>query len=218
MRLPVGHGCRDWSPSLVIDAEGSGWSTRSIWRLAGLQDARHHGASVWFSAWSLKQNEKKAHGYEHLKSMMENFYCWASQFCFAVRTRGRRARILHFRRAAFHRQRHHRAGSAPWATRAAQRVRCGAADAWRAPAGPVECCQDCRCRDVPFPRANDNEDCIAQIARLYGQIDAAGARPISVGGDHSITGGIIQALGLCARQGDQCATQVLMANSMQSGS
>lgn len=49
--------------------------------------------------------------------------------------------------------------------------------------------------DVPFPRANDNEDCIEQITRFYGQLDAAGARPISVGGDHSITGGIIQALG-----------------------
>lgn len=49
--------------------------------------------------------------------------------------------------------------------------------------------------DVPLPRANDNEDCIEQITRFYGGIDAAGARPISVGGDHSITGGIVQALG-----------------------
>ena len=49
--------------------------------------------------------------------------------------------------------------------------------------------------DVPFPRANDNEDCIEQITRFFTEIDAAGARPISVGGDHSITGGIVQALG-----------------------
>ncbi|MGB3147237.1 MAG: arginase family protein [Paracoccaceae bacterium] len=49
--------------------------------------------------------------------------------------------------------------------------------------------------DVPFPRANDNEDCIARITEFYKGIDAAGARPISVGGDHSITGGIVQALG-----------------------
>lgn len=49
--------------------------------------------------------------------------------------------------------------------------------------------------DVPFPRANDNEDCIAQITEFYTRIDAAGARPVSVGGDHSITGGIVQALG-----------------------
>lgn len=49
--------------------------------------------------------------------------------------------------------------------------------------------------DVRFPRANDNEDCIEQITRFYSRLDAAGARPIPVGGDHSITGGIIQALG-----------------------
>jgi guanidinopropionase len=49
--------------------------------------------------------------------------------------------------------------------------------------------------DVPFPRANDNEHCIEQITAFYKDIDAAGARPVSIGGDHSITGGIIQALG-----------------------
>ena len=49
--------------------------------------------------------------------------------------------------------------------------------------------------DVPFPRANDNEDCIEQITTFYQNIDAAGAKPVSIGGDHSITGGIIQALG-----------------------
>ncbi len=49
--------------------------------------------------------------------------------------------------------------------------------------------------DVPFPRANDNEACIAQITEFYKSIDAAGARPVSIGGDHSITGGIVQALG-----------------------
>ena len=49
--------------------------------------------------------------------------------------------------------------------------------------------------DVPFPRANDNEHCIQQITEFYTDIDASGARPVSIGGDHSITGGIIQALG-----------------------
>ena len=49
--------------------------------------------------------------------------------------------------------------------------------------------------DVPFPRANDNEDCIQQITDFYQPIDGAGTRPVSIGGDHSITGGIIQALG-----------------------
>jgi len=48
---------------------------------------------------------------------------------------------------------------------------------------------------VPFPRANDNEDCIEQITRFYTDIDKTGARPVSIGGDHSITGGIVQALG-----------------------
>ncbi len=49
--------------------------------------------------------------------------------------------------------------------------------------------------DVPFPRANDNEHCIQQITDFYKDVDAAGARPVSIGGDHSITGGILQALG-----------------------
>ena len=49
--------------------------------------------------------------------------------------------------------------------------------------------------DVPFPRANDNEDCIARITEFYRRIDTAEARPVSIGGDHSITGGICQALG-----------------------
>ncbi|MDB4008967.1 arginase family protein [Amylibacter sp.] len=49
--------------------------------------------------------------------------------------------------------------------------------------------------DVPFPRANDNEDCIERITDFFTEIDEAGVRPVSIGGDHSITGGIIQALG-----------------------
>jgi len=49
--------------------------------------------------------------------------------------------------------------------------------------------------DVPFPRANDNEDCIARITDFYRKIDSAGAIPVSIGGDHSITGGIVQAIG-----------------------
>ena len=49
--------------------------------------------------------------------------------------------------------------------------------------------------DVPFPKANDNEDCIAQITNFFKKIDDAKSKPISIGGDHSITGGILQALG-----------------------
>ncbi len=56
-----------------------------------------------------------------------------------------------------------------------------------------------RCRihdlgDVPLPEANDNEACIERITEFYRSIDAAGARPVSVGGDHSVTGGIMQAI------------------------
>ena len=57
--------------------------------------------------------------------------------------------------------------------------------------------------DVPFPRANDNEDCIARITEFYSEIDQAGARPVSIGGDHSITGGIVQALGKGSIAGGQ---------------
>lgn len=48
--------------------------------------------------------------------------------------------------------------------------------------------------DVPFPEANDNERCIARISDLYSRIAGAGARPVSIGGDHSITGGILQSI------------------------
>ena len=49
--------------------------------------------------------------------------------------------------------------------------------------------------DVPFPEANDNEACIQRITNFLTRIDQAGARPVTVGGDHSITGGVLQALG-----------------------
>lgn len=48
--------------------------------------------------------------------------------------------------------------------------------------------------DVPFPRANDNEACIEQMSEFYGRIDAASTRPTSIAGDHSLTGGIVQAI------------------------
>ena len=48
--------------------------------------------------------------------------------------------------------------------------------------------------DVPFPEANDNEACIERISEMYRRIAASGARPVSMGGDHSITGGILQAI------------------------
>ena len=48
--------------------------------------------------------------------------------------------------------------------------------------------------DVPFPRANDNEHCIEQITDFFKAIDNSNTRPVSIGGDHSITGGIVQGL------------------------
>jgi guanidinopropionase len=48
--------------------------------------------------------------------------------------------------------------------------------------------------DVPFPEANNNEQCIERITEFYKKIDAAEVRPVSIGGDHSITGGILQAI------------------------
>ena len=60
---------------------------------------------------------------------------------------------------------------------------------------PWEACRIADLGDVPFPEANDNEKCIERITDFYRKIDAAGVRPVSIGGDHSITGGILQALG-----------------------
>lgn len=49
--------------------------------------------------------------------------------------------------------------------------------------------------DVALPEANDNERCIERITQYFRAVDAAGARPVSIGGDHSVTGGVLQALG-----------------------
>ena len=49
--------------------------------------------------------------------------------------------------------------------------------------------------DVPFPEANDNEACIERITEFVKRLDNAKVHPVSIGGDHSITGGIVQALG-----------------------
>lgn len=56
-----------------------------------------------------------------------------------------------------------------------------------------------RCRihdlgDVPLSEGNNNERSIEMITDFYRRIDAAGCRPVSIGGDHSITGGILQAI------------------------
>ena len=48
--------------------------------------------------------------------------------------------------------------------------------------------------DVPFPEANDNEKCIERISNFYDHIEKAEKPVVSIGGDHSITGGILQSL------------------------
>jgi guanidinopropionase len=48
--------------------------------------------------------------------------------------------------------------------------------------------------DVPLPEANDNERCIERITQFYRKLDASATPAVSIGGDHAITGGIIQAI------------------------
>ena len=48
--------------------------------------------------------------------------------------------------------------------------------------------------DVPLPEAMNNEACVRDIESYFERLDAAGTRPVSIGGDHSITGPILKAL------------------------
>ncbi len=48
--------------------------------------------------------------------------------------------------------------------------------------------------DVPLPEANNNERCIEAISAFFKPIADAGTAPVAIGGDHSITGGILQAI------------------------
>ena len=48
--------------------------------------------------------------------------------------------------------------------------------------------------DVPLPEANNNEACIRDITKFYKDIDFSQSRPVSIGGDHSITGGILRGI------------------------
>lgn len=59
---------------------------------------------------------------------------------------------------------------------------------------PWQVCKIHDLGDVPLPEANDNERSIEHISAFFGRIDKAGARPVSIGGDHSITGAIVQAI------------------------
>ncbi len=48
--------------------------------------------------------------------------------------------------------------------------------------------------DVPLPQAMVNDISVEHIEDYYRLIDRAGARPVSIGGDHAITGPILKAL------------------------
>jgi guanidinopropionase len=59
---------------------------------------------------------------------------------------------------------------------------------------PWKACRIGDMGDVPLPEANDNERCIERITQFYRKLDANATPAVSIGGDHSITGGIIQAI------------------------
>jgi len=59
---------------------------------------------------------------------------------------------------------------------------------------PWEEARICDMGDVPLPEANDNERCIERITEFYRRLDGAKCNPVSIGGDHAITGGIMQAI------------------------
>lgn len=62
--------------------------------------------------------------------------------------------------------------------------------------------------DMPLPAAMNNEACVRDIEDFFARLDAAGTRPVSIGGDHSVTGPIVRALagpGRKLTRGEPCA-------------
>jgi len=59
---------------------------------------------------------------------------------------------------------------------------------------PWETCRIHDLGDVPLPEAMANEACIERISRYYRRIADAKTRVVSIGGDHSISGAILQAI------------------------
>jgi guanidinopropionase len=59
---------------------------------------------------------------------------------------------------------------------------------------PWEACRIHDLGDVPLPEANDNERSVERISAFFRGIGEAAARPVSIGGDHAITGAIVQAI------------------------
>jgi len=59
---------------------------------------------------------------------------------------------------------------------------------------PWDACRIHDLGDVPLPQAMVNDICVEHIEAYYKRLDEAGVRPVSVGGDHSITGPIVKAI------------------------
>lgn len=59
---------------------------------------------------------------------------------------------------------------------------------------PWEACRINDLGDVPLPELNNNEMCIERMTEYFKKVSAAGVRPVSIGGDHGITGGVLQGL------------------------
>ncbi len=73
---------------------------------------------------------------------------------------------------------------------------------------PWDICRIHDLGDAPLPEAMVNDISVRHIEAFYKTIDAAGARPVSVGGDHSITGPILKAIageGAKTTGGKKCA-------------
>lgn len=59
---------------------------------------------------------------------------------------------------------------------------------------PWDACRIHDLGDVPLPEAMDNEASVERISAFFRRIADAKARPVSIGGDHSISGAILQAI------------------------
>ena len=59
---------------------------------------------------------------------------------------------------------------------------------------PWDVCRINDLGDVPLPQAMVNDVCVEHIEAFYKRLDHAGVRPVSVGGDHSVTGPIVKAI------------------------
>jgi guanidinopropionase len=56
---------------------------------------------------------------------------------------------------------------------------------------PWDACRINDLGDVPLPEAMVNDVCVRHIEAFYKRLDRAGTFPVSIGGDHAITGPIL---------------------------